>query len=249
MVRARRRSDPAARRLTDERPGIWISYVPASSRRGDIASAHGRAGTTAASPSRELPFESAKIGGGPPPITGPGGLAAHPPRRRKARSYPASTHVASRARWSTAPARCCSIPDDPSRVLARTAEPLLEPETVDERVGTVANVVFPTAIATIDDRDVRLLRHGRRADRRRRAGANGDRRAGVERQCRCGTSCMRGTAVLEIRNRRGGTGMAEQVNSVKHVGLRRDLDASMSVSVSAVVGGSAGHTNDKGGGC
>ena len=31
--------------------------------------------------------------------------------------------------------------------------PLLEPETVEERVGTVPNVVFPTAIATIDGRD------------------------------------------------------------------------------------------------
>ena len=41
-------------------------------------------------------------------------------------------------------------PDDPSRVLARTAEPLLVPETDDERVGTVPNVVFPTAIEEID---------------------------------------------------------------------------------------------------
>ena len=40
--------------------------------------------------------------------------------------------------------------DDPSRVLARTAEPLLDPRTVDERSGTVANVVFPTAIEEVD---------------------------------------------------------------------------------------------------
>ena len=37
-------------------------------------------------------------------------------------------------------------------MLDRTAEPLLEPETANERVGTVANVVFPTAIADIGDR-------------------------------------------------------------------------------------------------
>jgi predicted GH43/DUF377 family glycosyl hydrolase len=43
-------------------------------------------------------------------------------------------------------------PADPSQVLDRTAEPLMRPETDDELVGTVANVVFPTAIATIDDR-------------------------------------------------------------------------------------------------
>jgi len=40
--------------------------------------------------------------------------------------------------------------DDPSRVLARTAVPLLEPEVDDERSGTVPNVVFPTAIEAID---------------------------------------------------------------------------------------------------
>jgi predicted GH43/DUF377 family glycosyl hydrolase len=44
-------------------------------------------------------------------------------------------------------------PGDPSRVIARTAQPLLEPETAVERVGTVPNVVFPTAIATIEGRD------------------------------------------------------------------------------------------------
>ena len=40
--------------------------------------------------------------------------------------------------------------DDPSRVLARTAEPLLSPETLEELVGTVPNVVFPTAIEEIE---------------------------------------------------------------------------------------------------
>jgi beta-1,2-mannobiose phosphorylase / 1,2-beta-oligomannan phosphorylase len=42
-------------------------------------------------------------------------------------------------------------PEDPSRVLARTAEPLLSPESPEELVGTVPNVVFPTAIEEIDD--------------------------------------------------------------------------------------------------
>ena len=40
--------------------------------------------------------------------------------------------------------------DDPSRVLARTAGPLLAPKTDDERSGIVPNVVFPTAIEEID---------------------------------------------------------------------------------------------------
>ena len=41
-------------------------------------------------------------------------------------------------------------PADPSRVLARTDQPILTPETADERVGTVSNVVFPTAIEEIE---------------------------------------------------------------------------------------------------
>jgi predicted GH43/DUF377 family glycosyl hydrolase len=35
-------------------------------------------------------------------------------------------------------------------VLARTAEPILVPETDDERDGTVPNVVFPTAVERVD---------------------------------------------------------------------------------------------------
>jgi len=41
-------------------------------------------------------------------------------------------------------------PADPSRVLARTEQPLLEPTEQDEMVGTVGNVVFPTAIEEIE---------------------------------------------------------------------------------------------------
>jgi predicted GH43/DUF377 family glycosyl hydrolase len=39
---------------------------------------------------------------------------------------------------------------DPSQVIARTPEPLLVPETPDELDGTVGNVVFPTAIESIE---------------------------------------------------------------------------------------------------
>ncbi len=40
--------------------------------------------------------------------------------------------------------------DRPWQVLSRTAVPLLEPATDDERSGIVPNVVFPTAIEHID---------------------------------------------------------------------------------------------------
>ena len=42
--------------------------------------------------------------------------------------------------------------EDPRRVLARTPEPLLVPETSDELTGTLGNVVFPTAIEEIGGR-------------------------------------------------------------------------------------------------
>jgi predicted GH43/DUF377 family glycosyl hydrolase len=41
-------------------------------------------------------------------------------------------------------------PDDVSRVLDRSSEPLLTAETDDERAGIVPNVVFPTATEEVD---------------------------------------------------------------------------------------------------
>jgi beta-1,2-mannobiose phosphorylase / 1,2-beta-oligomannan phosphorylase len=146
--------EPAATRLpaglTDERPGIWISYVPAEAVERDIrALTLVHAHRCVALP--EHPYESAKIGAGPPPMRVPEGwLLIHhgvegdvapgfDPSQQGLLVYRAGAMVLD--------------PDDPSRIIARTADPLLEPATLDERVGTVPNVVFPTAIATIDGRD------------------------------------------------------------------------------------------------
>ena len=146
--------EPAATRLpaglTDERPGIWISYVPAEPVEADIrALTLVRDHRCVALPERS--YESAKIGAGPPPVRVPEGwLLIHhgvegevvpgfDPSQQGSLVYCAGAMLLDS--------------DDPSRVIARTAEPLLEPATVDERVGTVPNVVFPTAIATIDGRD------------------------------------------------------------------------------------------------
>ena len=145
---------PAATRLpaglADDRPGIWISYVPAEQVEADIrAVTLVRDHRCVALP--EHSYESAKIGAGPPPMRVPEGwLLIHhgvegevvpgfDPSQQGALVYGAGAMVLD--------------PDDPSRVIARTPQPLLEPETVDERVGTVPNVVFPTAVATIDGRD------------------------------------------------------------------------------------------------
>ncbi len=134
--------------VADERPGIWISYVPEAAVEDDLrAIALLRAHRCVALP--EFAFESAKIGGGPPPIRVPEGwLLIHhgvegdvdpgfDPTQQGDVVYGAGAMLLD--------------PDDPSHVLDRTSEPLMVPETLDERVGTVPNVVFPTAIAEIDD--------------------------------------------------------------------------------------------------
>jgi predicted GH43/DUF377 family glycosyl hydrolase len=140
---------PAPAAIGDERPGIWISYV-----RADVVDADVRA-ITALHGHRcvalcDHDYESAKIGAGPPPVRAPEGwLLIHhgvegdldvgfDPGAGKAAVYSAGAMLLD--------------PDDPSHVLERTAEPLMRPETPDELVGTVSNVVFPTAIAGIGER-------------------------------------------------------------------------------------------------
>ena len=81
----RRRGRPTCRPAsTDDRPGIWISYVPGRRGRARPARAHAPARAPAASRCREYDFEALKIGAGPPPMRVDGGLAADPPRRRPA---------------------------------------------------------------------------------------------------------------------------------------------------------------------
>jgi predicted GH43/DUF377 family glycosyl hydrolase len=139
--------------VDDDRPGIWISYVPVE----DVASQHGQdvAGGPAALTHLEqhrlvaMPkyaFEALKIGAGPPPLAvGDGWLLIH---------HGVTGELA--RGWEQQPAVCYRAGamlldrDDPSRVLARTAEPLLEPEAPEETGGIVPNVVFPTAIEQID---------------------------------------------------------------------------------------------------
>jgi predicted GH43/DUF377 family glycosyl hydrolase len=42
--------------------------------------------------------------------------------------------------------------EDPTRIIARSPEPILEPEEPWEREGTVPNVVFPNSAVVIDGR-------------------------------------------------------------------------------------------------
>ncbi|WP_351231297.1 glycosidase [Streptomyces sp. NPDC002133] len=131
--------------VTDERPGIWISYVPVDEVKHDIRALtrprHHRLVALS-----EHPWEELKIGAGPAPIrVEEGWLLIH---------HGVSGHIedpfAQVQTVSYAAGAMILDPADPATVLSRTSEPLMAPETEEERSGTVPNVVFPTAIEEID---------------------------------------------------------------------------------------------------
>jgi predicted GH43/DUF377 family glycosyl hydrolase len=127
------RSLPAG--VKDGRQSIWVSFAPADAVRGDLR-ALSRLGQHRLVAEPQQPWEGIKIGGGTPPIRVPEGwLIVH--------------HGVTAGRRYVAGAMLLD-PQDVSRVLSRSELPLLEPETNEERQGTVPNVVFPTAI---DGRD------------------------------------------------------------------------------------------------
>lgn len=131
--------------VTDTRQSIWISYVPLDAVIADVSAITlWRQHRFVAGP--RFAFEELKIGGGPPPLRVPEGwlLLHHGVTGVLASAFAQQQHV------NYAAGAMLLDADDPSIVLARTAEPLLAPETEEERGGIVPNVVFPTAIEEID---------------------------------------------------------------------------------------------------
>ena len=132
--------------VSDERPGIWVSYVPAAEVEADLNALVELRGHRLVALSK-YPFEELKIGAGPAPIrVDEGWLLIHhgvsgyipegwDPRNQRVR-YGAGAMILDSS--------------DVTTVLARTDQPLLVPETSDERDGVVPNVVFPTAIEQVD---------------------------------------------------------------------------------------------------
>ncbi len=133
--------------VEDERQSIWISYVPLSAVREDLgALALWEQHRFVAGP--QFPFEEVKIGGGPPPLRIPEGwLVLH-----HGVTGVIDSAFSQQQKVNYAAGALILDAEDPSRVIARTPEPLLAPETDDERSGIVPNVVFPTAIEEIDGR-------------------------------------------------------------------------------------------------
>ncbi len=131
--------------VTDERPGIWISYVPVDlvhqEMRALVRPQDHRCVALSA-----FAYEELKIGAGPPPLrVDEGWLLIH---HGVTGEVPDAWDPTSQKVEYAAGAMLLD-PADPSRVLARTGEPILVPETDDERTGTVPNVVFPTAIEEV----------------------------------------------------------------------------------------------------
>lgn len=127
--------------VSETRASIWISYCPLEDALRDPAALLvWRDHTLVATPQQD--WEETKIGGGTPPIRTPAGWLTfyhgvagpivegvdHQPYVR----YCAGVMLHDLA--------------DPRIVRFRSAQPLLEPETDDERVGIVGNVVFPTGV-------------------------------------------------------------------------------------------------------
>ena len=131
--------------VDDTRQSIWISYIPVELVLSDIRNIvlWGQHRFVAGP---EFPFEALKIGGGPPPLRVPEGwlVLHHGVTGVIESAFDQQKNVNYRAGGMILDA------DDPSRVIARSPEPLLEAETDDERSGIVPNVVFPTAIEEID---------------------------------------------------------------------------------------------------
>lgn len=133
--------------VEDERQSIWISYIPLAAVREDLSALTlWEQHRFVAGP--EFPFEALKIGGGPPPRRVPEGwLVLH-----HGVTGVLESAFAQQQKVNYAAGAIILDRDDPSKVVARTPEPLLAPETDDERSGIVPNVVFPTAIEEVDGR-------------------------------------------------------------------------------------------------
>src|SRR3546814_742992 len=128
--------------IQDPRQSIWISYVPLESVRADLSNLTlWEQHRFVAGP--QFPFEEVKIGGGPPPLRIPEGwLVLH-----HGVTGVIDNAFAQQQKVNYAAGALILDAEDPSRVIARTPEPLLPPATGDQRSGSGTQVVFPTAHA------------------------------------------------------------------------------------------------------
>ena len=131
------------RGVEDTRHSIWASFVPVEAVDRDLRALVSLGQHRQVAQPR-YPFEQFKIGSGPPPVRVPDGwLLIH---------HGVSAHEidAPVPRLDYAAGAMVLDADDVTRVLARTSEPLLAPQTPDEKAGVDRHICFPSAIAQID---------------------------------------------------------------------------------------------------
>ncbi|MDJ0333883.1 glycosidase [Salinibacterium sp. G-O1] len=133
--------EPLPAGIEDPRLGIWMSFLPISRRRESLAWLRSwEQHTLVAMPEHE--WEQLKIGGGTPPVRVPEGWLTihHGVRGEWVKGVDQQENV-----FYSAGAMLFDA-TDVTKLIGRTALPILLPETSDEREGIVNNVVFPTAI-------------------------------------------------------------------------------------------------------
>lgn len=133
--------------IDDDRPSIWIGYVDLDAATRDLeALTHVERSEMIVAP--EAAYEAAKIGAGPSPLRVPEGwLVLH---HGVSGATPKGFELAHGSKYAAGAILLDAA--DPRRILARSPEPLLSPETAEELTGTLGNVVFPTAIERIGER-------------------------------------------------------------------------------------------------
>lgn len=131
--------------IPDPRDSIWISFVPLAAVQGDLDALTGWSQHRfLAAP--QYPYEALKIGAGPAPLRVREGwlVLHHGVTGVIVRAFVQQQQV------NYAAGAMILDADQPWLVRSRTTTPLLAAETVDERAGTVPNVVFPSAIEAIE---------------------------------------------------------------------------------------------------
>lgn len=129
------------RPANEERPGIWVSFADAGeAARDPRALARLTQHRPLARP--EQAWEALKLSAGPPPVRVDDGwlLLYH----GVAGELEPGVDLQPAVRYCAGAMLLDA--DQVWRVTARSREPLLEPETGEEREGIVSNVVFPTAL-------------------------------------------------------------------------------------------------------
>jgi beta-1,2-mannobiose phosphorylase / 1,2-beta-oligomannan phosphorylase len=141
-------SEPLPAGVRDPRPGIWVSFASVDEvTRDPRALARFTQHRPVALP--EQPWEHLKIGAGTPPVRTPEGwLVLH--HGVSGKLEPGVWH---QRQVRYAAGAMVLDAEDITKVVWRTPNPLLDPQTPQERDGIVPNVVFPTGIDLRGDGD------------------------------------------------------------------------------------------------